>query len=144
MGFIYFFIGAAMIVFSIFQTPQISEEEMASRAKNTAINFILYRDSVHKYVYAQNPYPAGNIADTIITLPMGFIKNGWIARVEGNICYIYGVADMNVKNFVRELMLGSHSIGEKRNGLFYPQYRNPLALPAFIPENALVSVMELR
>lgn len=128
-------------LFSIYQTPRDTTEQ--SKAAVNIINFLLYRECVRDYVF-NNKSVAGSISDVNLNLPYGLKNDRWQARVENNILYVFGEASQEEINAAKERSKYSHSIGQKKNGLFYPKYTNPATvLPSFIKENSLVSIIEV-
>lgn len=108
-----------------------------------ALNYSIYRQAVHSYV-AHNKV-TGEVSDALLIFPTAYKKQGWQAHVHDNRCIVYGKANNKTKLAIKKIFLNSHSIGEKRNNMFYPNYNNKnIELPSFIPENALVSIMEVK
>lgn len=112
-------------------------------AQINATNFIMYRNAVHDYIFANRSFK-GIVNDEDLSLPSGFINQGWNARVQNKICYVYGMANTRVKNQIKIILNGSHSIGENKNNYFYPQGNSPVLVPTFIPNKSIISVLEIK
>ncbi len=137
-------IGIVMVFLFTFLPSSLKEDMAESKSKYTALNYLIYRDSVHKFLFNEDENYTGSVKDSDIVLPTGFIKKNWSAFVKDDICFVYGNATDSEKIAVNKMSKGSHSIGEKRNGFFYPNHISKnYPLPNFIPEDALVSIMEV-
>lgn len=136
------FLALALMLLSIYSHPFGTEKNHADEVQ--AVNFLMYRDTVKNYVFAQESIAQGVIEDKSVEFPSGFVNKNWKARIQGNILYIYGKASQQEINQVKKQTFYSHSIGQKTNGLFYPHYATPpTVLPNFIQEGDLVSIMEI-
>lgn len=134
------FLAFAFVMLSVYSFPDKPKEELLSDAK--ALNFLVYRDCVMNYAFANSP--SGTVEDRNVEFPAGFVNRGWKAQVHNGILYIYGKATQREINRAKKQTMYSHSVGQKRNGLFYPHYTNPPAvLPHFINEGELVSILEM-
>ncbi len=120
------------------------ENEKNTAVKMQSMNFLMYRNSVRNHVFKLDKIIPGVVSDKDIEFPTGFINKKWKAQIEKNILYIYGNATQQEINQVKKQTLYSHSVGQKKNGLFYPHYtKPPTILPNFIKEGDLVSIMEI-
>ena len=137
-------IGIVMVFLFTFLPSSLKEDMAESKSKNTALNYLIYRNSVHKFLFNEDDTFIGSVNDSDIVLPTGFIKKKWSAFVQNDICYVYGSATDSEKIAVNKMSKGSHSIGEKRNGFFYPNHISKnYPLPSFIPDDDIVSIMEV-
>lgn len=134
------FLALGIMLLSLYSFPK----ENNSAIEMQAMNFLMYRDSVRNHVFKLDKIIPGVISDKDIAFPTGFMNKKWKAQIEKNILYIYGNATQQEINQVKKQTLYSHSVGQKKNGLFYPHYtKPPTILPNFIKEGDLVSIMEI-
>ncbi len=134
------FLALGIMLLSLYSFPK----EKNSTVEVQAMNFLMYRDNVRNHVFKLDKIIPGVISDKDIEFPIGFINKKWKAQIEKNILYIYGNATQQEINQVKKQTLYSHSVGQKKNGLFYPHYtKPPMVLPNFIKEGDLVSIMEI-
>ncbi len=135
------FLAFAVMLLSIYSQNDFKEVDTSSEIK--ALNFLIYRKNVMDYVFADNSV-TGVIQDKDIEFPSGFVNRNWKARIQGNILYVYGKATQKEIVQTRKQTMYSHSVGSKKNGLFYPHYATPpTVLPNFIDEGDLVSILEI-
>lgn len=135
------FLAFAVMLLSIYSQNDFKEVDTSSEIK--ALNFLIYRKNVMDYVFANNSI-TGVIQDKDIEFPSGFVNQNWKARIQGNILYVYGKATQKEIVQTRKQTMYSHSVGSKKNGLFYPHYATPpTVLPNFIDEGDLVSILEI-
>ena len=133
-------LAVAVTLLSVYSMSDFKDVDTSSEVK--AINFLLYRDCVMKYAFENTP--VGIIQDKDVEFPIGFSNQNWKAQVQGNILYIYGKANQEEIIQTRKRTMYSHSVGSKKNGLFYPHYTTPpTVLPNFIEEGDLVSILEI-
>lgn len=137
----FLFLALAIMLLSIYSPRDFKEVDTSSEVK--ALNFLVYRKTVMDYVFADNSI-SGVIQDKDIELPSGFVNQNWKAQIQGNILYIYGKATKEEIAQAQKQTMYSHSVGSKKNGLFYPHYTTPpTILPGFINEGDLVSILEI-
>lgn len=135
------FLAFAVMLLSIYSQNDFKEVDTSSEVK--ALNFLIYRKNVMGYVFANNSV-TGVIQDKDIEFPSGFVNRNWKARIQGNILYVYGKATQKEIVQAKKQTMYSHSVGSKKNGLFYPHYTTPpTVLPNFIDEGDLVSILEI-
>ena len=134
------FLALGIMLLSLYSFPK----EKNSTVEVQAMNFLMYRDNVRNHVFKLDKIIPGAISDKDIEFPIGFINKKWKAQIEKNILYIYGNATQQEINQVKKQTLYSHSVGQKKNGLFYPHHtKPPMVLPNFIKEGDLVSIVEI-
>lgn len=145
MGFMSFaVVNIIMFMILSFSFSNVSNElSEHNHAQINATNFIMYRNAVHDYVFVNRSFN-GIVNEDNLRLPSGFINQGWNARVQNKICYVYGVANTRVKNQVKKTLKGSKSIGENKNNYFYPQGNSPMFVPNFIPNKSIMSLLEIK
>lgn len=137
----FLFLAIAVMLLSIYSPKDFKEVDTSSEVK--ALNFLVYRKNVMDYVFEHNP-AQGVIQDKEIELPSGFVNQNWKAQIQGNILYVYGEATKGEIVQAQRQTMYSHSVGLKKNGLFYPHYTTPpTVLPGFISEGDLVSILEI-
>lgn len=137
----FLFLAFAIMLLSIYSSNGFKEVDTSSEVK--AFNFLVYRKTVMDYVFTDNSV-TGVIQDKDIELPSGFVNQNWKAQIQGNILYIYGKATQEEIAQAQKQTMYSHSVGSKKNGLFFPHYANtPTLLPGFINEGDLVSILEI-
>lgn len=133
-------LAVVVTLLSVYSMSDFNDVDTSSDVK--AINFLLYRDCVMKYAFENTPM--GIIQDKDVEFPSGFNNQNWKAQIQGNILYIYGKANQEEIIQTRKRTMYSHSVGSKKNGLFYPHYTTPpTVLPNFIEEGDLVSILEI-
>lgn len=126
----FLFLAIAVMLLSIYSPKDFKEANASAEVK--ALNFLVYRKTVMDYVFADNSV-TGVIQDKDIELPSGFVNQNWKARIQGDVLYIYGKATKEETAQAQKQTMYSHSVGSKKNGLFYPHYTTPpTVLPGFI------------
>lgn len=109
-------------------------------AQVIALNYIAYRTAVHLHVFKSKP--TGIISQSELTLPAGYkALHAWTARVDNGRCYVYGPATSEEISEVRDLLHGSLAVGRASGGFLWPDGK--ANLPAYIPTESLVSVVEV-
>lgn len=137
----FLFLAFAIMLLSIYSTNDFKDVDTSSEVK--ALNYLVYRKAVMDYVYNHDSV-TGVIHDKDIALPSGFVNQNWKAQIQGKILYIYGKATQEQIAQTQRQIMYSHSVGFKKNGLFYPHYATPpTLLPGFINEGDLVSILEI-
>lgn len=137
----FLFLAFAVMLLSIYSAKDFQDADTSAEVK--ALNFLVYRKNVMDYVFENNSV-TGVIHDKDIEFPSGFVNQNWKARIQGNILYIYGKATWEEIAQAQKQTKYSHSVGSKKNGLFFPHHANtPTLLPGFINEGDLVSILEI-
>lgn len=137
----FLFLAFAVMLLSIYSPKDFEETDTSAEVK--ALNFLIYRKNVMDYVFENNSV-TGVIEDKDIEFPSGFVNQNWKAQIQGNVLYIYGKATKEETAQAQKQTMYSHSVGSKKNGLFYPHYATPpTVLPGFIDEGDLVSILEI-
>ena len=112
------------------------------RAEAIAANFVVYRNAVHRHVFAHKT--AGSVSLAELNLPQGFSAMAWqnqTVLVGGQLhCYVFGPASIETIAAVRRLLRGSATIGWNNNGQLVRSGQG-LALPNFIADREIVSVI---
>lgn len=138
---VFLFLAFAITLLSIYSPRDFKDVDTSAEVQ--ALNFLVYRKNVMDYVFEHNP-ASGVIQDKEVELPSGFVNQNWKAQIQSNILYVYGEATKEEIAQAQRQTMYSHSVGSKKNGLFYPHYTNPpTVLPGFINEGDLVSILEI-
>jgi len=119
------------------------EKENDQRIQAIALNYALYRDAVHRYVFSGHK-TTGAIATSALSLPAGWITlRTWQARIDSGCLYVWGEASSNEVDVVRELYFGTLAIGYVSNGKLEPSYGGTTSIPSFISNGNIVSVVSV-
>ena len=113
------------------------------RAVAVAANFAVYRNEVHRYVFNGHKTP-GEIVSASLGLPTGWVMlRPWHARIEAGCLYVWGEASPEEIALVRDLYWGSYAIGRAAAGRLVPSFGGTTAVPAFVTEGNIVSVVSV-
>lgn len=105
-----------------------------------ATNYAIYRNAAFLHVLKHKP--TGNLPNSALTLPAGWqALRTWQTRVEAGQCYVFGPASSEEISAAQQLFLGSFAIGRVVNGALTPNSGVSIAIPAFVPNNSLVSII---
>ncbi len=145
MGVLGFMIGLVFMALTLVFTPGENETR---KAEAWTRGFAIYRKAVNDYALEHKSLGVAlnSINASALNLPNGLVLKNWQNRVAASgadiICYVYGPASPNEYEAARTFFKGSAAIGWKQNGVML---RNgpALALPGFIPDGSLVSVIKL-
>ncbi|WP_319779091.1 type IV pilus biogenesis protein PilM [Maridesulfovibrio sp.] len=113
------------------------------QAQAVAVNFGTYRNAVNEYAIS-NPSALGGIAipRSLLDLPSGWKSmRAWTNRPDGGNLYVWGPVKEGEAAEIMELFMNSYAIGVKRNGSLVTAHGTDMALPAFIPNGNIVSVI---
>lgn len=130
-------------IFALFQsiTPY-GQDKDADNAMAT--NYAVYRNQVIHYA-VKHPASTGVLSTAALGLPVHWrALHGWKNRIEGNHVYVYGEASANEATAIQSLFKGSFAIGVKKSGRMQSINGSGETLPAFIPENNIVTVIVRR
>jgi len=124
-----------------FITPDFSKPIQAYEPSAAALNYALFRQAVHQYVFSGHktagPIPAGSLQ-----MPSGWITmRPWNAQIASGFLYVWGVASPDEIEATRELFWESYAIGRASGGLLVPNYGGTTSIPSFVPDGNLVSVV---
>jgi hypothetical protein len=73
------------------------------RTEAIALNFAVYRNEVHRYVFSDHKTP-GDITTASLDLPAGWVMlRPWHARIEAGCLYVWGEASPEEIAVVRDL-----------------------------------------
>ncbi|CCO24029.1 type IV pilus biogenesis protein PilM [Maridesulfovibrio hydrothermalis] len=112
------------------------------KAESVAVNYGIYRNAVNRFATGTVTITSGQIPDSYLDLPSGWKPmRAWSNRVENGNCYVWGFAGRAEADEIRELFMNSYAVGVKRNGHLVNGHGTGIALPAFIPERSIVSVI---
>ncbi|MGE4538393.1 MAG: type IV pilus biogenesis protein PilM [Desulfovibrio sp.] len=113
------------------------------RTEAIALNFAVYRNEVHRYVFSDHKTP-GDITTASLDLPAGWVMlRPWHARIEAGCLYVWGEASPEEIAVVRDLYWGSYAIGRAAAGRLVPSYGGTTPIPAFVSEGDIVSVVSV-
>jgi len=119
------------------------EKEDDQRIQAVALNYALYRDAVHRYVFSGHK-TTGVVAASSLSLPAGWIMlRPWQARIDSGCLYVWGEASSNEVDIVRDLYFGTLAIGYVSNGKLEPSYGGTTPIPSFISNGNIVSVVSV-
>lgn len=115
------------------------------RAAAMADNFIVYRAAVQQYAEA-NPAITGTVATLSLPLPPGFTSMGnWTNTLTATTVYVYSTAGVEGPIFSAQPdapWLREWVAGYNQNGTWVTGAGNGSALPAYIPNGSVVSVIQ--
>lgn len=139
---------AAILAFSLVVTQLIGQLEASSRGQfkssETAYGFILYRNAVNTAAYSD---PSdGSFADSVLGLPSGFINPGYHNRKASGICYVWAeTVGIDETTDVFQDVGGSLAWQVVKGGQFVgcDGSINSIAVPAWLPEDSLVSMVQV-
>lgn len=108
-----------------------------------AANFALFRNAALLYAH-NNPSVVGEVSRNRLVLPNGWqpMRN-WRCRSENNRWYVFGPANSNEIEAIRDLYKTSFALGRKQKGVLYPVHSVAVPLPGWIPEGNIVSLIEV-
>lgn len=108
-----------------------------------ALNYVMFRQAAFLHAHKYKPQ-AGEIAHASLHLPIGWrALRSWKARVQDGHLYVYGPASAEEIEEARRLLRKSRDIGRAENGRLAPQWGDRIPIPGFVPEDSLVSVIEV-
>lgn len=123
-------------------TPDMALQNANYKPHSVAVNFAIYRNAVNKYVIGNSPLAAEEISASLLDLPSGWKPMRiWANRLNSGNCYVWGPVQKAEAAEISKLFMGSHAIGVKRNGSLVTAHGTGIALPVFIPEKSIVSVI---
>lgn len=114
-----------------------------ARDHMVAINFALFRNAAVLYAH-DHPDASGVVTANQLILPNGWqpMRN-WICRMEDGYCYVYGPATSDEIETIRDMYKTSFALGRKKNGVLVPVHDVAVPLPGWIPEETMVSLIEV-
>jgi hypothetical protein len=139
-----------LVAASMFWLPHPDSPEYEDANNEAiAINYAIFRNAVHDYAY-KTKTPGVILPDDpgLTTIPPGWTElRDWVGLVEDDgsgelFCYVYGPAQPGEILFVMKLYNYSRAVGWNNAGIF-ERNGDPLALPDFIPNGNVVSVVRL-
>lgn len=113
------------------------------KAEALAINFGTYRNAVNEFAIAR-PTAFGGIPIpvSLLDLPSGWKSmRAWTNRPDGGNLYVWGPIKEGEATEIMELFMNSYAVGIKRNGSLVNAHGTGIALPTFIPNGCIVSVI---
>ncbi|WP_432737323.1 type IV pilus biogenesis protein PilM [Maridesulfovibrio sp. FT414] len=123
-------------------TAENSFSPQAIKAESVATNYGVYRNAVNKFATGNASIAAGEISESLLDLPSGWKAiRSWANRLDGGNLYVWGPVNSIEAEQIRELFLNSYAIGIKRDGALLNNHGTGVALPGFIPEGSIVSVI---
>lgn len=127
-------------VIAFFQWSPDSSD--TGKAHTIAVNYAIYRNAA--FYYAQKYKPSdGIIATSVLDLPSEWQSlRIWTAQMDDTCCYVFGEANADEIDAVCDLFQASLAVGYAQNGKLMPQLGNAVALPSFIPDGNIVSVID--
>lgn len=125
-----------------------SPQNRVNEVSAIAINYAVYRNAVFTHVI-KTPTASNSVTESVLKLPKGWHSlRSWQNRITSTgttrICYVFGSASMEEISAMRKLFMGSAAVGYKKGGVLLPAQGGSITLPAFIPEGAVVSVIEVK
>ncbi len=134
-------LGILFAVMAFFQGA-FDAFDNSGKAHTVAVNYAVYRNAA--FAYAQQHKPSdGIIATSSLSLPTEWqALRTWTARMEDTCCYVFGEVSVDEIHAARELFQDSVAMGYAQNGKLMPQLGNAVALPSFIPDGNIVSVID--
>ena len=137
----------AVIMFFFGVLAMMYFEDMGSHddlhGEAIALNFSIYRNEVHRYVFDNHKTP-GDIITASLDLPTGWVMlRPWHARIEAGCLYVWGQASPEEIAEVRDLYWGTYAIGRAEGGRIVPSYGGTTPVPSFVPEDNIVSVVSV-
>ena len=112
-------------------------------AKATALNYVIFRDAANWHALTHSGV-AGDISQSSLNLPAGWrAARSWRARVDSGRCYVWGTADNEEIAAVRQLLRGSQAVGRNENGRLVPGNGAVIAIPSFVGNGDIVSVISV-
>lgn len=120
-----------------FSTPDYEHEP---DALVVATNYAIYRNAAFLHVLKHKP--TGSVPTNALTLPTGWqALREWQTRVDTGRCYVFGPATSEEIDAAQQLFQGSFAIGRAVNGALTPNSGVSITIPAFVPNNSLVSII---
>lgn len=142
-------VGVTAVMAFVLITAQLNEGLRASHggqfeAIETAHGLVLYRNAA--IAAAFDDPTDGVFADAALSLPPDFANPGYQNRKDGGVCYVW--ADQigaEEAGAIRRAVGGSRAWLLVQGGQFVEMVGtiNPTAVPAWIPENSLVSMVQV-
>lgn len=124
-------------------TPESAFQTETFKAESIAANYGIYRNAVNNYVTGNATVAEGiAIPSSLLALPSGWKPmRAWVSRLDGGNLYVWGPVEGSEADEIRKLFMNSYAIGVKRSGHLVNTHGTGIALPSFIPENNIVSVI---
>ncbi|WP_031484883.1 type IV pilus biogenesis protein PilM [Maridesulfovibrio frigidus] len=135
------------IFFCLLGTMAMVSQEMPTqrnspKAESIAVNYAIYRNAVNNFVTSNSTITTGEVPVSNLSIPPGWKPmRAWANRMDSGNCYVWGAVQGNESEEIRKIFMGSFAIGVKRNGFLTNAHGADTTLPAFIPENSIVSVI---
>ncbi|MCT4625664.1 type IV pilus biogenesis protein PilM [Halodesulfovibrio sp.] len=131
-----FLLGVLALTQSIIPYGQDQDADNAM-----ATNYAVYRNQVIHYA-VKHPSSTGILSTAALGLPVHWrALRDWKNRIVGNHVYVYGEASAYEATAIQSLFKGSFAVGVKKAGRLESINGSGTALPAFIPENNIVTVI---
>jgi type II secretory pathway pseudopilin PulG len=113
-------------------------------ADAVAHNFLSYRAAVN-HVALYTPQPDGAVSGASLNLPSTWapVRN-WRNQIQGGRCYVWGNASADEIRAAQRGLNDSYSIGTAINGHIVTAHGSGEALPGFIADGSIVSVVEVK
>ncbi|SIN93575.1 type IV pilus biogenesis protein PilM [Halodesulfovibrio marinisediminis] len=122
--------------------PQLGQSDES--AQTIATNYVVYRNAAITYA-VNNPVTTGTLTPAMLGLPSDWrALRIWQNRVEGNTLYVYGTASSQEIVAVQNILKGSFAVGVNQNNHLVTSHGTCVALPSFIPEGNLTTVISVR
>lgn len=136
----------ALAVLGIFLGVMAMLQREGSDRDNTpdawlvATNYAIYRNAAFLYVLKEKP--TGVVPTSALKLPTGWqALRVWQTRVDAGRCYVFGAASSAEIDAAQQLFQGSFATGRVANGFLVPNSGVSIPIPAFVPNNSLVSII---
>ncbi len=113
------------------------------QARAVAVNFGVYRNAVNEFAIGRpNAFTGIPIPISLLDLPSGWKSmRSWTNRPDGGNLYVWGPVKEGEAAEIMKLLMNSYAVGIKRNGSLVNAHGTGIALPAFIPNGNIVSVI---
>ncbi|NDV26912.1 type IV pilus biogenesis protein PilM [Desulfovibrio sp. JC010] len=121
----------------------LQHEVKQGKAKAVAVNFGTYRNAVNDFAIARpNAFGGIPIPISLLDLPSGWKSmRAWTNRPDGGNIYVWGPVQGAEAGEIMDLFMESYAIGIKRSGSLVTAHGTGIALPSFIPNGNIVSVI---
>ena len=113
-------------------------------ANSIATNYVIYRNAAIMCA-VNTPASTGSLTPAMLGLPSDWrALRSWKNRIEGNTLYVYGEATAQEVVAVEKILKGSFAVGVNQNNRLITAHGTGVALPAFIPEGCVTTVISVK
>lgn len=130
-------LGMTALAGMLFSRPPLERD---ARGQALAVSFGLFRRAAWEFAH-DNPEHQGAIPAESLNLPDEVNTRRWQARMVNGVCYVWGNSSGAEIGAILHQYHNSQAIGQARGGTLRPW---GYALPEFVSDGALVSLMEVR